>query len=94
VYVGRPYLLIRVCRGTIKITPIPLYVNTFELKVHLTVPLIQKKKKDFVLPPAGNRKDLVKYHEDLKILPLHHDTIHLITGWSHHKFESDVPLPS
>jgi hypothetical protein len=51
-------------------------------------------KIDFVLPPAGNRKDLVKYHEDLKILPLNDDTIHFITGWSRHKFESDVPLPS
>jgi hypothetical protein len=51
-------------------------------------------KIDFILPPARNRKELVKYHEDLKILPLDDDTIHLITGWSHHKFESDVPLPS
>jgi hypothetical protein len=51
-------------------------------------------KIDFVLPPVGNCKDFVKYHEDLKILPLNDDTLHFITGWSHHKFESDVPLPS
>jgi hypothetical protein len=51
-------------------------------------------KIDFALPPAGNRKDLVKYHEDLKILPLNDDTIHFITGWSHHKCESDIPLPA
>jgi hypothetical protein len=32
-------------RGMVKTTPILLYVYTFEIKVHLTVPLIQKKKK-------------------------------------------------
>jgi hypothetical protein len=51
-------------------------------------------KIDFVLLPAGNRKDLVKYHEDLQILPLKDDTLHFITGWSHHKFEADISLPS
>jgi hypothetical protein len=50
-------------------------------------------KVEFVFPPTKH-KDVVTYHQEFSILPLHDDTLHFITGWSHHKFKLDVPLPT